>query len=414
MLVKDDPYSGYLNHTIVGSRDYQHRYDLYPPLEPEKCKLNVYNPYISPLPDFVCGETGVLYYFEGFALSTNERDGSLTTAPNLVASAGPSDGEDIYRIGDNDNANYKMVPVDENTLQGSVDSDKFLVTETFVFTNKEKTEAGSMQDVYAKVGDKSILVQSTRFKLTKIDEDTFITELAAGFEANKITASTTPDAIPMERSCLNKECPTEEDFCQLDPKCSASKYIEPEATVKAGPIVGIVSAVFAVLVAALYFAHLRAMRLQKERLKNLFAKHVVQSLKIGMGASGDFFTMEALQEEFKQIDVGEEGGDGMISKAELHAFMTSGKMGKVTDSDFDTLFGIIDADGSGQVDFIEFATFMGEIKSNVQAIEVDKGLMRSFIEDKELVHSFVENKTHEGEMKNHNEAFEDDNKVHEG
>ena len=94
--------------------------------------------------------------------------------------------------------------------------------------------------------------------------------------------------------------------------------------------------------------------------------------------------------------------------------MTSGKMGKVTDSDFDTLFGIIDADGSGQVDFIEFATFMGEIKSNVEAIEVDKGLMRSFIEDKELVHSFVENKTHEGEMKNHNEAFEDDNKVHEG
>eukprot|EP01083_Nonionella_stella_P275716 936596_1 len=127
------------------------------------------------------------------------------------------------------------------------------------------------------------------------------------------------------------------------------------------------------------------MKLQKERLKNLFAKHVVQSLKIGMGASGDFFTMEALQEEFKQIDVGEEGGDGMISKAELHAFMTSGKMGKVTDSDFDTLFGIIDADGSGQVDFIEFATFMGEIKSNVEAIEVDKGLMRSFIEDKELV-----------------------------
>ena len=47
----------------------------------------------------------------------------------------------------------------------------------------------------------------------------------------------------------------------------------------------------------------------------MFAKHVVQSLKIGIGASGDFFSMEALQEEFKHIDVGEEGGDGVISKA---------------------------------------------------------------------------------------------------
>ena len=84
---------------------------------------------------------------------------------------------------------------------------------------------------------------------------------------------------------------------------------------KAGPIVGIVSAVFAVLLAVLYLVHRRAMEKQKERLKNMFAKHVVQSLKIGRGASGDFFTMEALQEEFKQIDVGEEGGDGVISKA---------------------------------------------------------------------------------------------------
>ena len=84
---------------------------------------------------------------------------------------------------------------------------------------------------------------------------------------------------------------------------------------KAGPIVGIVAAAFAVLLAVLYLVHRRAMEKQKERLKNMFAKHVVQSLKIGIGASGDFFSMEALQEEFKHIDVGEEGGDGVISKA---------------------------------------------------------------------------------------------------
>ena len=79
--------------------------------------------------------------------------------------------------------------------------------------------------------------------------------------------------------------------------------------------------------------------------------------------------------------------------------MTSGKMGKVTDSDFDTLFGIIDADGSGEVDFIEFATFMGEIKDNIKAFGDEEDL-------------FVENK--EPEIKDDTEAFEDDNKIHEG
>ena len=77
-------------------------------------------------------------------------------------------------------------------------------------------------------------------------------------------------------------------------------------------------------------------------------------------------------------------------------------MGKVTDYDFETLFGIIDADGSGEVDFIEFATFMGEIKDNIQA----------FGDDEEVVPSFVENK--EPEIKDDTEAFEDDNKIHEG
>jgi len=401
MFATDNPHIGYLNHTIIGSRDYQHRYDILPPLDPEKCGAPIFDPFINSLPDFVCGETGVLFVFEGFALSTNERDGSLTTTPSLVALRS-SDGDGAYLIGDEDNADYKMVPVDENTLQGSVNSDRFLVTETFVFTNEDRTEAGSMQDVYAKVGDQSILVQSTRFKFTKIDEESFITGLAADLEANNIVPSIRPDAVPMGRSCLNKDCPTEEDFCQLDPKCTVSKYLEPDATVKAGPIVGIVSAVFAVLLAVLYLVHRRAMEKQKERLKNMFAKHVVQSLKIGIGASGDFFSMEALQEEFKHIDVGEEGGDGVISKAELRAFMTSGKMGKVTDSDFDTLFGIIDSDGSGEVDFIEFATFMGEIKDNIQA----------FGDDEEVVPSFVESK--EPEIKDDTEAFEDHNKIHEG
>ncbi len=57
------------------------------------------------------------------------------------------------------------------------------------------------------------------------------------------------------------------------------------------------------------------MAAQRERLKNMFARHVIDSLGIGKGASSDYLTMDALREEFNAIDVGEEGGDGMISKA---------------------------------------------------------------------------------------------------
>ena len=93
--------------------------------------------------------------------------------------------------------------------------------------------------------------------------------------------------------------------------------------------------------------------------------------------------------------------------------MTSGKMGKVTDSDFDTLFGIIDADGSGEVDFIEFATFMGKIKDNIEAFGDDEEVVPSFVENKEPeTFEDVENK--EPEIKDDTEAFEDDNKIHEG
>ena len=56
--------------------------------------------------------------------------------------------------------------------------------------------------------------------------------------------------------------------------------------------------------------------------------------------------------------------------------MTSGKLGDISDKDFNTLFGIIDADGSGEVDFIEFSSFMGDIKKNID----DKSNADEFVE----------------------------------
>jgi len=360
--VQDNPFYGYLNHTIIGSRDYQHRYDVYPPADasdPTKC-APPRGPGPPYQPFFTCGVNGIATIFEGFATSTYERDGSLTTTSALSAGA-VGDSREISE------GTYKMVPVDENSLQGSVDSDLFLVTETFVFTNKERTAAGSSQDVYMKAGDESVLVQTTKLKFTKLpDEQTFIDGVNALTVEHNVVPMLRAAVVPMNSTCWGPECPTEEYFCEVDPTCSVSPYQEPDATIKAGPIVGIVSALFVVILCALYYWHQRSMATQRERLKNMFAKHVIDSLEIGKGASSaDYLTMDALQKEFNAIDVGEEGGDGKISKAELHAFMTSGKLGDISDKDFNTLFGIIDADGSGEVDFIEFSSFMGDIKKNI-------------------------------------------------
>jgi len=363
------PYYGYLNHTIIGSRDYQHRYQISPPAnasDPAAC-TGFYGPFIAGIPDYTCGVTGLATFFEGFASSSYERDGSLTTTPALTLP-----GPDAYQITKEDNADYKLIPVDENTLQGSVKSDTFFVTETFVFTNSDRTTANSVQDVYQFFQNQSILVQSTRLQLQKLpDAKNFTESIAADYERFNVPNSL-KQQLPMNTVCLNDICPTEEDFCQIDPKCSESIYQEPSVTIKAGPIVAIVCAVFAVLIALLFYLHRRSLNKQKDALKNTFAKHVIDTLGIGKGASAEFFTMDALTKEFNAIDSGtDEGGDGKISKAELKAFMTSGKIGEVSDSEFDTLFGIIDADGNGDIDFIEFTGFMGDIKNNIESLQDD-------------------------------------------
>lgn len=47
--------------------------------------------------------------------------------------------------------------------------------------------------------------------------------------------------------------------------------------------------------------------------------------------------------------------------------MSARWLGEIRESEFEALFGIMDVDASGDVDFVEFASFMGQISGNIEA-----------------------------------------------
>ena len=49
-----------------------------------------------------------------------------------------------------------------------------------------------------------------------------------------------------------------------------------------------------------------------------------------------------------------------MQKSELRTFTQSGKFGEMSEKDFERMFKIIDTDASGEIDFIEFVTFVGQ------------------------------------------------------
>lgn len=358
------PTFGFMNQTIVGSRTYNHRISILPPNPDANCSLPLFLP---PGLSFngTCGLNGMTVLFEGFGTGSPERDGSVVTTTMLQPNTGATQS-----ITD-ENAKYKLVPIDDNTMFGSAKSELFLVTETFSFTNEEKTAASAVQDVYMTPPNTtdSTLVSSTRMTFTKLpNTQAFLDAIQAQYVEFNITPSDQLQ-VPMTKSCLSETCPTEEDFCEIDPRCTTSAaytaYTEPDASVQAGPIVGIVVACFAVLLMALFFLHQKAMKEQAERNQAVFARRIAETIKLE-GPDREL-TPEALAEEFKKIDNGTT--DGSIDKEELWNFVNSGNVSKMNQNDFNALFAALDTDGDGTVSFMEFSAYMGKCYDDFDSLK---------------------------------------------
>jgi len=209
------------------------------------------------------------------------------------------------------------------------------------------------------VGNMTTLVVSNRVSFTKFaNAQAFEDAVLAKYDDFRIHESARMN-FPMAKSCNQAgECPTEADFCEIDPRCSnAIIYAEPSASVAAGPIVGIVLAVFVVLLGVLYYFHRNAMANQAARNQAMFARRIAETIKLE--GPDRTLTPEALAEEFKKID-GAGNTDGTIDKKELWEFLNSGKVAKMNESDFNALFSALDTDGDGTVSFMEFSAYMGK------------------------------------------------------
>merc|ERR1740129_1401003 len=256
---KSFPSQGFMNQTVQGSRAYNHRYYLNAPNPNANCTSAPFTG--RPNWGGECGVNGNTYIHEGFGTGTPERDGTVVTTLALQPTSGGNNATSIT----DENAEYKQVPIDENTLFGSAKSNVFLVTETFSFTDEEKTQASAVQDVYMTIDGTTTLVQSIRLTFEKFETaEEFEKALFDQYDEFNIMEEHRAE-VPMTKLCHQddndsaNECPTEEDFCEIDPRCSSVvKYQEPDASVEAGPIVGIVVACFVVLLAVLYCLHRRA------------------------------------------------------------------------------------------------------------------------------------------------------------
>lgn len=135
-----------------------------------------------------------------------------------------------------------------------------------------------------------------------------------------------------------------------------SPYQEPDGTIKAGPIVGIVAAGAVVLIAGVVVYYEHRLRQQRIRNRQIFAERVAET--IDLRASRMSLSPAALTKEFQTIAAGLGSKDGSISKEALWEFVNTGKAGEMNKKDFDALFAAMDIDRNGTVNFLEFCSYM--------------------------------------------------------
>ena len=129
-------------------------------------------------------------------------------------------------------------------------------------------------------------------------------------------------------------------------------YAEPTGGLSSGAIAGIVLGCVAAacLVLSLYYVH--RLKQQRLRYKKRFVQTVARNVSIAPSPGG--ISADKLAAEFKHIDA---NGDGSINKAEMKAWLQDGKLGEISDNDFDAMWEAISGKDE-TVNAIEFFVFL--------------------------------------------------------
>lgn len=129
--------------------------------------------------------------------------------------------------------------------------------------------------------------------------------------------------------------------------------------------IGCIAALAIVGVAAFWFKR----RADERRLRKRFVEQVARNISIG--ASPGSLTADELAKEIDHIG----SGDGKITKEEMKKWLDDEKLGKLSDKDFEMLWGAMDADGSGEVDAVEFCVYLSCCGKEFEKVHVEQASM---------------------------------------
>jgi hypothetical protein len=355
----------FYNETFQGSRYHSNRYYIMEPADEGFCNQTPPIGLSNVFGDGTCGSNGYAVSASQFGTTSYENDGSIT----MIGAYG------LYIGGPDQNGT--ILPIDDRTFYAAtIGSSGVLAPISYVFLNNYTQIAGQSAVLLTKLPEFvplgfSPVTSVTVFLSTKVTKDEWLAAISAEYERSNVREEDRIQngQLPMVGGCLDDPCLTEEDWCALDPACSESPYQEPDAEVKAGPIVGFVLLGVAILsiLAYLWHRHQIAIIMKSNRLQ--FARRIAETIRFE--SSHRQLTPDALAEEFKRID---KEGNGVISKDALWSFLSTGKAGNIEESAFNALFAAMDLNGSGAVDFLEFCAFMGQCHDDFEKVKNNKSV----------------------------------------
>ena len=284
-----------------------------------------------------------------YAALNHENDGTLST---LRATGFYAIGDEVF----DPDAGSMAKLIDGDTVEFTFHvEDAFSSINSFVFFDDD---TASVSAVHTSVARKRITSANTgtMVRLTEEDFLSGIEEYNDKYnipEAMRVQAPMTSDEVPN----LAGTFPTEEDWCGGlidDVSCTDSPYEEPAAQMKGGFIALFVILGVLVFGTVAYLLHRKKSEDQKSRYKLHLVRGIARNISIA-GTAG-MVSPDKLRKEFDHLD---SDGGGAISKDELKKFVESGKVGTISGKDFEALWRAIDIDDSGEVNFVEFISFLG-------------------------------------------------------
>ena len=176
-----------------------------------------------------------------------------------------------------------------------------------------------------------------------------------GFDTDAFVRPFDPATSEMTPECVTLSCPSDEDWKLRDPVLGTSPYVEPDGVLTGGFIAGVTIASIVVAVAIFSFIYKRGVEAREKRVKEAVLKSIAQSMAI---TTSKALTPAELEKMFKKIDA---DGNGNLSKDEVKELVNEAGVANMSDRDYDVLFGCIDLDCNGTLDFTEFCALVASM-----------------------------------------------------